>query len=284
MRIAFLIPTKHRHDCLARTLPAVLAAAAPVDAALLVCDQSPTPFPVPPGVRLLHRPDLGGLPAARNELLAASDADVVCFLDDDTELAPDFGLRLRELATGEPNLLAWGPVVEHRGRWTRRLHRLAQLGAFRDPRRLLAGPCDRPTWVLFGCCFAVRRAAALAVGFDARRPGYALGEDLDFFRRLAAAHAGRPVARFSTALRAVHRRDGHDRADPTARGRAKGAFLRWVARRHGGGNPLTLLHLALAALAAASGRGQEPGAAWGVWSGVAGAWHTRAKPGKKPAH
>lgn len=283
MQIAFLIPTKHRHECLARTLPSVLAAAAPVGAAVLVCDQSPTPFPAPAKVQLLHRPDLGGLPAARNALLAASVADVVCFLDDDTDLAPDFAVRLRELATREPRCLAWGPVMEERGPWTRRLHRLAQFGIFRDPRRLLTGPCEWPTWVLFGCCFAVRRSAAVAVGFDGRRPGYALGEDLDFFRRLADAHGGHRLARFSAALRAVHRRDGHDRADPQTRGQAKGAFLRWLAHRHGARNPATVLHLALAVLAAASGYGQEPGTGRGVWRGVAGGWHTQRPAAKKPA-
>lgn len=266
--LAFLIPTRDRHDSLRRTLETVVPAAARVGAEVLVCDQSATPFPAPPGVRVLHRRDLPGLPAARNALLAATAADVVCFLDDDTDLAPDFGERLRELAAREPELLGWGPVVETRPLLKRRLHRLGQLGVFHDPRRLLARRADRPTAVLFGCCFAVRRAAALGVGFDARRKGYALGEDLDFFLRLAATARRPSPFRFAAGLRARHRRDGANRAEPRERGRAKAAFLVWLARRHGGRNPFTLLHLALALAAAAAGRGREPADGCGIWLGL----------------
>lgn len=262
--VDLLVPTKNRHACLARSLPSWEAALAG-RGRLLLCDQSPTAF-ADPRVEVLHRPDLRGLPAARNVLLAASRAEVVVFLDDDCEIAPDFVSQVRRLAAQEP-LLAWGPVVEQRGPSTRRLHRLVHLGAFHDPRRLLAGPGDRPTTALFGCCFAVRRVAACELGFDARRPGYALGEDLDFFMRLARRHGPR-AARFASALRAVHRQDGADRADAHRRGVAKGAFLHWLARRHGGGNPATLLHLGLALLAAASGRGQEPADWRGVIAGL----------------
>jgi GT2 family glycosyltransferase len=191
----------------------------------------------------------------------------VVFLDDDCEIAADFVARVAELAQQEPRTLAWGPVVETRGAWTRRAHRVAHLGAFHDDRRLLPRPSNRPTGALFGCCFAVRRDAAVRVGFDARRPGYALGEDLDFFRRLAGAHPGQ-VMRFDRRLRALHRQDGDDRADAYRRGLGKGAFLAWLARRHGQGNPATLLHLGLALLAAASGRGQEPADWRGVLRGL----------------
>ena len=111
--LAFLIPTKNRHDCLARWLPSVIRAAKATGAAVVLCDQSATPFVAPLGVRVLHRPDLGGLPAARNALLRAVDADVVCFLDDDTEVAADFALELCALADAEPRRLAWGPVVRY---------------------------------------------------------------------------------------------------------------------------------------------------------------------------
>jgi GT2 family glycosyltransferase len=261
MTTAFLIPTKNRHASLARTVRLALRAAAPGDE-LVLCDQSPQPFAAPSGVRVLHRPDLPGLPAARNALLGATQAAVACFLDDDTDLAPDFGTRLRELAEREPGMAGWGPVVEARPLALRRLHRLAHLGVFHDPRRLLGGPADGWTRALYGCCFAVRREAAAATGFDARRPGYALGEDLDFFLRL-----GQPL-RFARVLRAIHRRDGGDRADPAARGAAKARFLVWLARRHGGGDPATSLHLAMALAAAASGRGDEPASWRGVMHGA----------------
>ncbi len=275
--LAFLIPTKNRHGSLTRLLPSVLRAAQAAGAEVVLCDQSATPFAAPPGVRVLHRPDLGGLPAARNALLRAVDADVVCFLDDDTEIAADFGLQMRTLAAREPGLLAWGPVVEVRSDAIRRLHRLSQIGCLRDPRRQTTGPADHPTIALFGCCFVVRRHAALATGFDDRRRGYALGEDLDFFLRLGRRYgAGR--IRFARCLRATHHRDGGGRADPVARGRAKAGFLCWLARRHGAGNPATLLHLALALIAAAGGRGQEPGSLVGVAAGLLIGWRKTWAP------
>lgn len=263
--VDLLVPTRNRHDCLRRSLPSWLA----TGARIILCDQSPQPF-VADGVRVLHRPDIAGLPAARNALLAASDAEVVVFLDDDCEIAADFVRVVQHLAQSEPTTIAWGPVVEQRGRWIRRAHRIGHLGAFHDSRRLVAGRNNHPVNALFGCCFAVRRDAAQHVGFDARRPGYALGEDFDFFRRLARAH---PQARmrFASNLAAVHRRDGEDRALPFTRGLAKSAFLLWVARRHGQGNPATLGHLLVALLCAASGQGQEPA----DWRGVlAGLWRT----------
>jgi hypothetical protein len=267
LTLAFLIPTRDRHTCLARSLATVLPAARRVDAPVLVCDQSARPFAAQPGVQVLHRPDLPGLPAARNALLAATDADLVCFLDDDTDLAPDFATVLVRLAADEPGCAGWGPVVETRPLAVRRLHRLAHLGGFRDERRLLARRSDHPTTALFGCCFAVRRAAALAIGgFDARRDGYALGEDLDFCRRLSARGYR---LRFCSALRAVHRRDGADRALPWRRGLAKGAFLVGWARRHGGPDPATPVHLGVALAAAAAGCGAEPAHPLGVLTAAA---------------
>jgi len=276
--VDLLVPTRNRHDCLRRSLPSWLAAIGDAGR-ILLCDQSPQPFSASDVsvIQVLHRPELSGLPAARNVLLAASNAEVVVFLDDDCEIAADFVSIIRQLARSEPQLLAWGPVVEHRGPWTRRLHRLAHLGVFHDPRRLVVSPCDRRSSALFGCCFAVRRSAAAQVGFDARRPGYALGEDFDFFRRLATAH-GWANARFVSTLRAVHRQDGADRADAFRRGVAKGAFLRWLARRHGQDNPATLLHLGVALVAVASGQGQEPADWRGVLTGMlTRACHTQRK-------
>ncbi len=261
--LAFLIPTKNRHAALPRTLALVLATRGPQDD-MIICDQTATPFAAPRGVRVLHRPDLNGLPAARNVLLAHTQADIAVFLDDDTDLAQDFAEKLRTLAASEPDICGWGPVCETRPRKLRRLFRLAQFGVFHDPRRLLGKRIDGPTRALFGCCFAVRTASARAVGFDARRPGYGLGEDLDFCLRL-----GKPL-RFAADLRAIHRREGANRAAPWARGVAKGRFLLWLARRHGGGNPATVIHLAIALAAAASGRGDEPASPWGVIAGIAG--------------
>ncbi len=267
MRLAFAIPTKGRHAALPRTL-ALARRAADAQTAIILCDQSQEPWP---GAGVTHRPDLNGLPAARNALLAQSTAEIVVFLDDDTDLAPDFASELRCCIARWPDAAGWGPVLETRPARIRRLHRLAHLGCFHDPRRLTGARIDAPTTALFGACFAVRRADALAVGFDQRRPGYALGEDLDFCRRLRT-HLGNRDFRFCRTLRAIHRRDGAERADPLRRGEAKSAFLIWWARTHGRTNPATIAHLLLALVVAATGHGAEPATWRGVWHGVRRWW------------
>ena len=240
------IPSKNRRRELVRSLWTVLPSARNCAAEVVVCDQSAS-VSDHDGVRLIHRPDLAGLPAARNVLLRASNADILVFLDDDTDVALDLGERILALAEIEPHIAAWGPVVEARGLGERRLHRLLHLGCIRDGRRLTTRRCDREVRELFGCCFAVRRSAALAVGgFDARLPGYALGEDRDFCWRL---HAAGFRMRFAKELRAHHRAVGGQRPSLTARLR----YLRWFASRHGRGNPATVLHVLLAAAAWAGG-------------------------------
>ena len=234
--IVLAIPTKNRHPSLTQTL-------ARCPAVPLICDQS-------------HRPDLNGLPAARNVLLRLAEAEIVVFFDDDTDLGADFLKSLEACIRRWPEAVGWGPVLEVRPRRVRRLHRVVQLGCFRDERRLTGARCDAPTTALFGACFAVRRQEALAVGFNDHLRGYGLG-----------ARTGRPL-RFCRDLRAIHRCDGANRADPVRRGEAKARFLRWWARRHGQGNPVTLIHLGIALVAAALGRGHEPGSWRGVLKGL----------------
>jgi GT2 family glycosyltransferase len=273
MRILLAIPTRDRHASLGRTLP--LAAA--TGEAVAICDQSAQPYSwgsagAEAGNTTLHRPDLNGLPAARNALLQHASAEVVVFLDDDTDLAANFATALTTCIARWPEAAGWGPVLETRPRAVRRLHRLVHLGCFHDPRRLTGARIDASTSALFGACFAVRREVALAVGFDARRPGYALGEDLDFCARVVQKIGKNQPFRFCRDLKAIHRCDGANRADPVKRGRAKAEFLVWFARRHGGHNPCTVLHLLLALAVAAVGHGRERAAARGVWSGLRRWW------------
>lgn len=247
--LAFLIPSRDRHGDLAANLPGVLRAASRVGAEVIVCDQSARPYPVPAGVRLLHVTGLSGLPAARNRLLAATRADVVCFLDDDTAIAGDFAQRLVAHAQAEPGLLGWGAVVEVRPRRLRSLYRVVHLGSFRDPRRFTGCRLDAPTPVLFGCCMAFRRSVVSRIGFDERLPGYALGEDFDFCHRIVR-HFGPGCLRFCADLKAIHHRSGTNRGEGRRLGLAKATFLLRHARRYGAGNPCTLLHLAIALAAA----------------------------------
>lgn len=276
LRVCIAIPSKDRHDSLNKTLSSALACKVPI----LICDQSDEPYQPDTEqdsgqlVKVYHRPLIRSLPAARNMLLEASTAfDLVIFIDDDSDLAPSFVTICQQLAAEKPDCPAWGPVIEQRSRWQQRLSRLSQWGCFRDERRLTSGPNERQSRALFGCAFVVRRAAAQAIGgFDTSRLGYALGEDFDFFLRLSQRW-GR--SGFSKDLHAVHREDGTNRASPLNRGAAKARYWVFLARRHGGGNPATLLHLGLALCGAASGLGREPGAALGVLKGLFSLNHDR---------
>ncbi len=260
VQVAVVIPTKNRHRELARSLFTVVPAARAAGASVRICDQSPAPFPVPAWcidvVTVDHRPDLRGLPAARNALIRAVRAEVLLFLDDDTDLARDAVVAVRDAAAREPALAGWGPVCEVRPHRVRRPYRLLRLGAFRDVRRLTGAASDAPTRELYGCCCAFRRSALLAVrGFDARLPGYALGEDQDCCRRLVAAGFR---LRFLRACRAWHRREGANRADPWKGLVNTWRWSRWWAARHGRGEPLTPVHRLFAMLGAlaAAGRGR----------------------------
>lgn len=260
--LAFAIPTRDRVDDLRQTLVSVVPAAVTCDAEIVICDQSADAFSDSGPWRVLHEPGITSLPAARNHLLAHIDADVVVFLDDDVDLAADVGVRLLACLRRRPGCVACGPVIETRTANRIRLHRLLQLGAQRDPRRLLDRHRTCPTRALFGCCFAVRRQAALAVGFETGRDGYALGEDFDFFLRLPGEKL------FIAGVDVRHRESGVGRADRLTRGQAKARWFRRLARQHGDGNPASLLHLGLALLAAAGGGGREPGDWRGVWRGL----------------
>ena len=70
-----------------------------------------------------------------------------------------FAKNFQAISLRQQQVQGWGPVIEGRGRWTRRAHRFAQLGGQRDLRRLTSRRVTLPTPVLFGCCMAFRADA-----------------------------------------------------------------------------------------------------------------------------
>jgi glycosyltransferase involved in cell wall biosynthesis len=159
-----------------------------------------------PGVRLVRHPMNRGLSAARNTGIGAARADIVAFLDDDCEPAPDWAERILDGYTSGADIAGLGgavvPVPGH-GFMLGFLSRHNPLmplglelghneslgyrvlvylrGQWRGPRP----PVRRqPVYSLVGANMSFPKARLLAVGmFDERfRFG---GEDFDLCRRLA---------------------------------------------------------------------------------------------------
>jgi GT2 family glycosyltransferase len=185
MRIAIGIATRGRAAILAETL-AELDRQTRAPDRIIVCHVTPEDIsPNRPGVEYLPAP--AGLPRQRNAILdAASDCDIVLFLDDDFLPAPDY-LRVTEavFAARPDCVVTTGTVLAdganapgyspEEGRAI--LARDAYAG---DP---LA---TAPHFNGYGCNMAVRMAVVRAHGtrVDEALPLYAWYEDIDFTRAL----------------------------------------------------------------------------------------------------
>ncbi|WKL57040.1 glycosyltransferase [Asticcacaulis sp. ZE23SCel15] len=127
-----------------------------------------------------------GLPAQRNVIIEASDADVIVFFDDDFLPSEDFLIELEALMTGDPSIVvATGHVVAD-----------GALGPgleFAEGVDIVKGlgPNDdstlEPTYNGYGCNMAIRMDAVRKhnIRFDEALPLYAWFEDVDFSRQLA---------------------------------------------------------------------------------------------------
>lgn len=200
-RVAVGIPTVGRAGILRETLRALSGQTRRPDA-VIVCGTSCADVDGAEhayrGVRiLLSEP---GLPRQRNVILAAADADIVVFFDDD--FLPDAAYLdvIERHLTGDPRIvMATGTVLADGIRGPG-----IAPGAAQEILTRPAAMVDaiRPVFSGYGCNMAVRRAAALAhrVWFDERLPLYGWQEDVDFSRRLA--HWGDVVK--IEAARGVH--------------------------------------------------------------------------------
>jgi GT2 family glycosyltransferase len=143
-----------------------------------------------------------GLPAQRNTIIAATDCDVLIFLDDDFVPSPDFVASVEKLFAAVPQVVvATGTVVADgilgRGLEVAEAERILENDA----------KCSEPLRLVdvhnaYGCNMAFRMAPIRAntLRFDENLPLYAWWEDVDFSRQMAPF--GRIVR--STALKGVH--------------------------------------------------------------------------------
>lgn len=283
MRFSVVIPTIDRVDYLRATL-ASLAGTDPQPAEVIVVDasreRSAESAASESGARYVH--SAPGLTSQRNRGVEEATGEVVVFLDDDVEIAPDFFARL-EPAYGDSDVVgATGKVIE---RDSRRLggprSRLRSLlpgkeGTFTRfgyPRYLR--DTDRPTDVEFmpGCLMTARREAVARVRFDEEMTGYALGEDEDFSYRLS--RLGR--IRYLPDVVVRHNKLGFHSQDMREFGRAVVRNRAYLFRKNFDQTPLARTQFTLLVLALVGHRlaNREFRGALGLLEGAREAWIDR---------
>ena len=109
--VSVIVPHYRQQAELDRTLAALARQTHPANAlqVVVVDDGSPEPPRVPDGVRLVRQRDEGfRLAAARNAGVAASDGEILCFLDADTAPEPDYVARMTRLPSLLPEAVTVG--------------------------------------------------------------------------------------------------------------------------------------------------------------------------------
>ncbi|MDM0043335.1 glycosyltransferase family 2 protein [Variovorax dokdonensis] len=205
LKIAVAIATAGRREVLADTIRWMARQSRPAQE-LLVCPARPADldaacledFPWP--TRVVSGPI--GLPAQRNALIDATDADLVVFFDDDFLPADDFLQQAEDLFTTQAGvMIATGDVLADGILGPGLTHeegvQVLSRAAARDMPAALT-----PTFNAYGCNMAIRMAPVRAHGyrFDEHLPLYAWLEDVDFSRQLAPHGL---IVKW-TALRGVH--------------------------------------------------------------------------------
>jgi GT2 family glycosyltransferase len=145
-----------------------------------------------------------GLTIQRNRALehVPPEIELVVFIDDDVELAPDYLERAREYFTSHPDVVAMcGDSIDGASAVSRDEARVLLDPAAKAP------PRDRPSRGLYGCNMNIRSEAARKVRFDERLMFYAFMEDHDFGARCEAY--GKVMQYFSCRL--VHFRESSGR-------------------------------------------------------------------------
>jgi GT2 family glycosyltransferase len=205
---SILIPTRRRRDYLAVALASAANQVEEHGAELIVVEDDPEDAETRAlaeqhGARYLAHGEPRGLNATRNTAIAAAQADLLCFLDDDAAAWPGWLAALIAAAAEHPEHEAFGGPIKAQLEDTN-LHACG-----REPppvTTLDLGPDDRDAEFVWGANLTLRRQALERIGsFDPRLDLY--GDEEDWQRRLHAA-GGR--IRYVAAAGVDHRRTGKD--------------------------------------------------------------------------
>ena len=206
MLITAVIPTRNRPDDLERAVLSVCAQTRVPDE-LAIIDQSPGTASRERVLALLstragamkidyvHDPQIAGLVAAKKAAVARAHGDVVCFLEDDVVLEPDYIRNIEAGFLADPQMVGSCGIVSNLPPlppYYFRLFHFFHRGIFHDPRvgvtGVLAGSGHRliPSDYLSGGLSAYRRTVFETVPFDVQNAFFAL-EDVDFSTRVSRA-------------------------------------------------------------------------------------------------
>lgn len=230
----------------------------------------------------IHDPRINGLVEAKVRGVQESSGDIVCFLEDDVVLEPDYLLQLERGFLDTPAMLGCCGIVTNLPPLPRgyaRMFHLFHRGIFHDPRVGVhgnAGRVDRaliPSRCLSGGLSAYRREVFDAIAFDLENDLFLL-EDIDFSTRAAERFGDRFY--INPNARLEHRMSPANRAVLGSRQRRKlREFLVFYRKRRQSGrlaHALLLLAglLLEAGYQAASERTPSPLAGYvlGLWDGL----------------
>ena len=228
MLITAVIPTRNRPVDLENAVLSVCGQTRPPDE-LAIIDQSPGEESRSRILALLatragamkidyvHDPSIAGLVAAKKAAVARASGDVVCFLEDDVVLEPEYIASLERGFAEKPDMVGscgvvtnLPPLAPHYFALFHFFHR----GIFRDPRVGVHGVVTGsghaliPSDYLSGGLSAYRREVFERVPFDVANQFFAL-EDVDFSTRVARLYGERlyinPNARLEHRMSPVNR-------------------------------------------------------------------------------
>lgn len=231
MTFAVIIPSLRRTDELEKTLRNVLECR-PLPNEITVVDGDPEGSArlaidslAAGSVPIRHLPAPTGLTVQRNHGLAATNSDIVVFIDDDVELDSETFAKLNRVFADTAVVGATGRVQEAEGRRVGGMNspvrkllpgRQGSFTSYGYPHRIVDVDRRMDVELMYGCFMAARTDAARTVLFDEQLPGYGLAEDEDFSYRLA--RAGRIV--YEPAIRILHHNLGFRKMDRRAFGRS----------------------------------------------------------------
>jgi len=199
--ISVIIPTKNRTESLVRTVKSVVTQDVQWEIEVIIVDQSPSPVSEKKvknnsckkwehvEIKIIHKPELSGLTAARNEGLKWAKGKYIQFMDDDAVLEKKYFSGIIPVFNNSEVGAASGRIIEPRSRFhplAKYSQRIFFRGEFRQIREEWYHqkyPMTVETNVLPGVAI-YRREVFEEFLFDEKLTGSSTGEDVELSFRV----------------------------------------------------------------------------------------------------